>query len=179
MRATVAAIREAGGAVHLGPFDLPGVGRMAFVSDPQGNTFYVMRGASPEDSTAFRRHGAAGKGCWNELVTSDAAAGNAFYARVFGWSYPEAMTMPGEMGDYSLIECAGERLGATMKGQPGQPSGWQAYFRVPDIDVAAEAVRANGGQVIMGPMEVPGGERVLFGCDVAGAPVGFAAGQAQ
>lgn len=176
--ASAAAVVAAGGRIQFGPFDLEGVGRMAYVADPQGNGFYIMRGASDANSTAFVRHGGLGKACWNELITSDAAAGNAFYAAVFGWTYPDAMTMPGEMGDYTFIECAGERLGATMKGQPGHPSGWQAYFRVADIEAAAAAVRSGGGTVVMGPMDVPGGERVLFGCDAAGTPVGFVAGEA-
>ena len=40
-------------------FDMPGVGRMAFVHDPQGNPFYVMRGASEDSSTAYDRTGLA------------------------------------------------------------------------------------------------------------------------
>lgn len=176
--ATAAAITAAGGIVHLGPFDLEGVGRMAFAADPQGNVFYVMRGASPESSTAFAR-GAIGKASWNELVTSDAVAGNAFYADVFGWTYPDKMTMPDEMGDYTFIDCAGQALGATMTAQEGQPTGWQPYFRIADVDAAAETVRASGGTVFMGPMDVPGGERIIFGCDPAGTPVGFVSGGAQ
>lgn len=177
--ATAAAITAAGGSVHFGPFDLEGVGRMAFVADPQGNMFYVMRGATEgATSTVFQRHG-VGTARWNELITSDAVAGNAFYAEVFGWTYPERMTMPGDMGDYALIECSGQRLGATMKAQPGQPTGWNTYFGVADIDRAAEAFTAGGGTIAMGPMEVPGGERVFMGADAAGAPVGFAAGEAS
>lgn len=175
--ATAAAITAAGGSVHFGPFDLEGVGRMAFVADPQGNTFYVMHGATGgATSTAFVRDG-LGKARWNELITADAVAGNAFYAEVFGWTYPDKMTMPGDMGDYTYIECAGQRLGATMKGQPGQPTGWHTYFGVADIDRAADTFRAGGGTIAMGPMEVPGGERVFMGADAAGTPVGFAGGE--
>lgn len=176
--ATVAAITDAGGAVHLGPFDLAGVGRMAFVADPQGNTFYVMRDDSGESSTAFGRD-TLGACSWNELVTSDAVAGNAFYQAVFGWTYPRRMEMPGEMGDYTFFACAGQGLGATMKAQAGQPSGWTVYFRVADVEAADEAVKASGGTVHMGPMEVPGGERVIMASDPAGVPVGFVAGREQ
>src|SRR5690625_4135614 len=49
------AIANAGGAIHMPPTSLPGVGRMAMVTDPQGAAFYVMRGDSPEPSTAFRQ----------------------------------------------------------------------------------------------------------------------------
>jgi uncharacterized protein len=34
---------------------------------------------------------------------------------------------------------------------------WLYYFDVPDIDVAAERVKAHGGRIIEGPGEVPGG----------------------
>lgn len=168
--AAAAEIAAAHGTVHVEPFDLEGVGRMAFCADPQGNVFYVMRGFSDEASTAFARAG-MGKCNWNELVTADQEAGNTFYARVFGWTYPDKMPMPG-MGDYVFVEAAGETIGATMSRAGEMPAGWQFYFRVPDIAAAAETFRANGGTLFMEPMEVPGGDRIIFGTDPAGIPVG-------
>ncbi len=38
------------------------------------------------------------------------------------------------------------------------PPNWGIYFRVPDINQAAEKIKANGGQVTNGSMEVPGGD---------------------
>src|SRR5687767_8487219 len=49
----VAAITGAGGRVHMPAMDMPGVGRMALVADPQGVPFYVMRGESGEASASF------------------------------------------------------------------------------------------------------------------------------
>jgi len=43
------------------------------------------------------------------------------------------------------------------------------YFSVPDIEQAAETVRAAGGQVVRGPQEVPGGERIIHALDPQGA----------
>jgi predicted enzyme related to lactoylglutathione lyase len=51
--ASVMAIAADGGRVHMPAMDMPGVGRMAMVSDPQGVPFYVMRGASDGESTSF------------------------------------------------------------------------------------------------------------------------------
>ncbi|MEQ1399752.1 VOC family protein, partial [Salmonella enterica] len=51
--ATADAIRAAGGTVHMGPWTMPGVGRMAVVADPQGIPFYIMRGDSDASSTAY------------------------------------------------------------------------------------------------------------------------------
>ena len=149
---------------------LDGVGRMAMVADRQGFPFYVMRGASPESSTAWGRT-AMGKCNWNELSTPDQADANAFYARVFGWTYPDAMPM-GAMGDYMFIDAAGQGIGATMGRSDMQPEGWLFYFRVPDIDAAAVAVAVLGGAVHAGPMEVPGGERVIVASDPRGVSFG-------
>jgi len=119
-----------GGSIHLAPFEIPQAGRAAMVADPQGNPFYIMRGSSPDASTAWDRTG-MGKCNWNELATSDQAAGNAFYADVFGWNYPDKMAMPGDMGDYTFIDAAGQTIGATMKAgiQPGQPLLPRARYR--------------------------------------------------
>ncbi len=171
--ATAKLIAEKGGSVPLGPFDIPGAGRAAMVTDPQGNLFYIMRGSSAQSSTAWERTG-IGKCNWNELASSDQAASNAFYAEVFGWTYPEKMEMPGGMGDYMFIDAAGQVIGATVKAgiQPGQPKGWQFYFRAPDIEVAAETVRRLGGAVHAGPMDVPGGDRIIVASDPQGVNFG-------
>jgi predicted enzyme related to lactoylglutathione lyase len=49
------------------------------------------------------------------------------------------------------------------------PPNWQIYFLVPDINAATERVKANGGQIVLGPMEVPGGDWVVNGMDPQGA----------
>lgn len=46
---------------------------------------------------------------------------------------------------------------------------WQFYFNVPAIDAAAKRVTDNGGKILMGPMEVPGGSWIVQGMDPQGA----------
>lgn len=169
----VAKITAAGGSIHLPAFDMPGVGRMAMVADPQGNPFYVMRGESDEPSRSWDRTG-MGKCNWHELSTSDHAAGNAFYAEIFGWTYPDKMTMPQDMGDYVFAAVDGETFGATMKASL-QPPGWLFYFRAPDIEAAAAKVKAHGCPIHAGPMEVPGGDMIIVATDPHGAMFGVAA----
>lgn len=169
--ASAARIEAAGGSVAIAPFDLPGVGRMAFVADPHGIRFFIMRGASDRSSTAYERTG-MGKCNWNELATPDQAAANAFYADVFGWAYPDRMTMPGDMGDYIFVSVADQVIGATMKAVPGGPTGWQFYFRTPDIDATAAKVADAGGTLHYGPAEVPGGYRIIIASDVHGLMFG-------
>lgn len=167
--ASVAATVAAGGAVHLPAFDIPGVGRIAMVTDPQGAPFYLMRGAvEGETSTAFSVKG-QGHCAWNELVTSDSAAALDFYTKAFNWDLPEPMDM-GPMGKYHFIESGGTPIGAVCGPMPDMgPPKWNYYFRVPSIDAAVEKVKAGGGAVTQGPHEVPGEEWVIIGNDPQGA----------
>ena len=172
--ATAGQVKERGGDVHLAPFDIPGAGRAAMVGDPAGNPLYIMCGSSSESSTAFDRMG-MGKCNWNELASRDQTASNAFFAEVFGWVYPDKMTMPGDMGDYVFIQAGADTIGASMRAQADHPAGWTFYFRAPDIDAAAAHIASAGGQVLQGPMEVPGGDMVLVAKDPEGVRFGVAA----
>ncbi|HEU0099308.1 MAG TPA: VOC family protein [Allosphingosinicella sp.] len=166
--ASLAAIEAAGGTVHMPAMDLDGVGRIALAADPQGVPFYVMRGESDEASRSFDWK-KAGHCSWNELSTPDQAAALDFYTARFGWEKGEAMPM-GEMGEYQFIEHGGGMIGAVMTNPPGQPAGWKFAFGVRDIDEAAARIRGAGGAVHHGPVEVPGGDRVVMASDPQGIP---------
>lgn len=172
--ATLEKIVAKGGAVQMPAHDVPDVGRIAMVSDPQGVPIYVMRGASDEDSTAFQRRG-IGHVSWNELMTSDADAALAFYGEVFDVRKVGGMPMP-DGGEYSFFAHGGdEAIGAMMTRTDGQPPAWGFYFRVPDIEDGKGKVETDGGTVVFGPMEVPGGEFVLNAIDPHGVPFGLVA----
>ena len=80
---SVAAIKAAGGAVHVPATDIPGVGRFAMVGDPQGAIFYVMTPIGETPSPSFAP-GRPGHGGWNELHTTDWRAAFDFYSAQFG-----------------------------------------------------------------------------------------------
>ncbi|MBR0552565.1 VOC family protein [Stakelama marina] len=169
--ATVEKVKAAGGGVIMPPWTIEGVGRMALVHDPQGLPFYVMRGEPDEQSTAFDPTG-MGKCNWNELSTPDQEGAQAFYGDVFGWTFPDTMPM-GDMGDYVFVAVGDTTIGATMTApDSGPPPGWRFYFRAPDIEKAAETVKAKGGTVHHGPAEVPGGDRIIIASDPAGVMFG-------
>ncbi len=165
---TIGANTAAGGTVHMPATDIPGVGRLALLADPQGAVFYVMHGASEATSTAFSST-APGHCSWNELTTSDLTAALEFYGARFGWAKGEVMDM-GALGDYQFITQDGRGIGAMMTRQSdGPPPMWTYYFRVTDIDAAAESARAGGGHILHGPCAVPGGDHILIGTDPQGA----------
>ena len=175
--ASVAAIEQAGGKVQMPASDIPDVGRIAMVADPQGAPFYVMKPtpragqegkASDVFSTDQPQHVR-----WNELSTTDSDAAIAFYTRHFGWVQEGDMDM-GELGKYRFIHHGGVMIGAIMPKVPDMPvSLWSYYIGVDDIDRAAAAVKDGGGQIFHDPIEIPGGEFALNGMDPQGAAFGL------
>jgi predicted enzyme related to lactoylglutathione lyase len=174
--AAAKAVTAAGGTIQHGPWSVEGVGRMAVASDPQGAMFMLFRPQPPEgaappplDSESL---GVTG---WRELMTTDWQGAFDFYSKVFGWTVDYDFDM-GEMGTYRIFSTPGQpRAGGMMNKPAGNPAptAWGYYFRVDGIDAAAERVKAAGGQVIMGPMEVPDGQFVLVGVDPQGAGFGL------
>jgi len=170
--AAVAKVEANGGKTHLPAFDIPDIGRIAMVADPQGNPFYMMKPTPPkgdEDkvSTAFSTT-VEGHVNWNELSTPDPAAARTFYGELFGWTSDEFMPM-GELGEYRFFAHNGTTIGAVSGIVEGAPQGWRYYVRVPSISKTAEVVKESGGTVAMGPHEVPGGDFIIIGHDPQGA----------
>lgn len=174
--ASVNAITNHGGSVHMPAMDIPGVGRMAMVADPQGAPFYISRSASGAPSHSFAATAPKlGHGAWNELMSADPAAAKGFYGPLLGWVQDGALDM-GDLGQYEFWWASGKRFmqGAVMPMMPGVPqSAWTPYFRVADIDAAAAAITAHGGTLHGEPTEIPGGEFSLSAADPAGAGFGL------
>jgi predicted enzyme related to lactoylglutathione lyase len=175
--AAIEAIKADGGSVMMEPWDQPGVGRLAMVTGPEGAPFYLMDPIPPESdpnasSDVFSvdqpQHVR-----WNELWSSDPRKSVDFYTSRFSWVQNGDMDM-GEMGKYQFFELNGTMIGAVMPTMPDMPQAlWNFYIGVDDIDRAAEAVKAGGGQVINGPQEIPGGEYAVNGIDPQSAFFGL------
>ena len=176
--AAAAGVIAAGGAVYRDPWDIPGVGRLAFVADPQGAMFYIMKGASDgEASASFAKHEPLlGHCAWNELASADPEAAKAFYGELFRWRQDGEIDM-GSLGKYQFWQAGGDArygVGAVMPLMPGMPiSAWTYYFRVDDIDAAAAYTSANGGTALQEPTAIPGGEYSFSGLDPQGAVFGL------
>jgi predicted enzyme related to lactoylglutathione lyase len=177
---TVGAIEAAGGKSLMPAFDIPNIGRIAMVTDPQGAPFYVMKPTPPagrenEQSDVFSPD-AVERCSWNELSTSDPVAGRKFYTDQFGWGADEFMDM-GELGEYRFLEQNGTRIGALCGVMPGQQSKWRYYFRVPSITAAKATAEQKGGTIHMGPHQVPTGDWILIGSDPQGAEFALVGGE--
>ncbi|WP_367847694.1 VOC family protein [Rhodoferax sp. WC2427] len=166
--AHAARLTQMGGTVHVPGTDIPGVGRFAMVSDPQGAVFALFKGL-PAERPAPPPAGTPGTFGWNELHALDDAAAFALYADLFGWTAAEAMDM-GPMGIYQLFSAGSTPIGGMMRrADGGTRASWLYYIHVEQIDAAADRVRAHGGQVLNGPMEVPGNMWIVQCVDPQGA----------
>jgi uncharacterized protein len=167
--ATTARAQELGAKVMVPPTAIPTVGRFAVIADPQGALIAPYTPDKPRPEAEGKPP--VGEFSWHELATTEPEAAFDFYHEIFGWEKTSAMDM-GEAGVYQMYGRGGPDLGGIYKkaaDSPGVP-GWLHYGRVADLNAALEAVREKGGQVLNGPMEVPGGDMIAVLLDAQGGP---------
>ncbi len=93
--------------------------------------------------------------CWNGIITTNIEATAAFFPEVLGWSVVKTEMDGQEMlmfanGDVPLAHLRGPQM-------DGEPSWWNNYLRVEDVDASAKAVAAGGGKILVPPTDiVPG-----------------------
>lgn len=170
--ATVTQAESLGAKVIQPPADIPGTGRFAVLTDPQGARFGILQ-PLPMDTAPTPSFAPAvmGHGAWQDLVTSDADAALAFYGALFGWTVARSMPMGPDM-TYHILSHKGQDIGGTFTSAAAPY--WKPYFSVASATAAAEAVKASGGQVLHGPDPVPGGLFTLQITDPQGAILGLA-----
>jgi uncharacterized protein len=175
----VAHITRLGGNAVSPVIEVPTVGRMQMMKDPQGAAFYIIQPAPTDERPETAPE--VGEASWHELMTTDAPAAMKFYTEIFGWQPSETLDM-GPMGKYHMFNRPHGMIGGMMNKPPEMaqvPPHWMIYFRVPDINAAVERIKANGGKVLNGPMEVPGGDQIVNAVDPQGAPFSLHAKNAQ
>jgi uncharacterized protein len=155
-----------GATVVVPPTDIPQVGRFSIFTDPDGATMAMLAPLGPDGDLPDPvpdQHVS-----WHELMANDPEKELAFYSALFGWVQTETFESP--MGTYRMYGRDGRTLGGMGKRPADYPAPphWLYYVKVDGLDAALERVRKAGGQVMHGPMEVPGGSRVAQCMDPQG-----------
>jgi len=164
-------VKRLGGTVHVPPQNIGDISRFALVADPQMGTLALLQWLKPRREQPVKP-GAPGRIRWHELFAADVEKALVFYAALFGWQKTGA---DGDtIGAYQLFSAAGETIGAML----AKPSTiavpfWLHYFEIGDIDAAVERVRAGGGKILNGPLEVAGGAWAAQCGDPQGAVFGL------
>jgi len=169
--------KKLGGMVYRPPNDIPNVGRFAIIGDPQRAMIALFKLSNPMQGEQPPQ-GTAGHIGWNELYAVDWEKVFGFYASMFGWRKDQSMDM-GAMGTYQLFAHGEQAIGGMMNKPAQMPAPcWTFYFNVTDVDAALERVKAGGGQVINGPMQVPGDAWIVQALDPQGAMFAVVGGRA-
>ncbi len=163
--ATVAQVKELGGKVYVVE-TVPNVGRLAVIADPQGGVIAIV---APNEDMAAHDLAKNGEFSWHELYTTDYEAAFRFYQAIAGWEKLGELDM-GPAGKYLLWGRNGKQLGGMMnKPAKEMPTGWMYYVTASDLDAALARAKTKGAKVLNGPMEVPGGQRIVQLADPQGA----------
>jgi uncharacterized protein len=124
-------------------------------------------------STAQSTDARYGKFIWNDLVTTDLTACRQFYGSLLGWSFQQK-TRDGRT--YLVAEIGGTPVAGLLdvRDLKDANSQWVSFMSVPDVDAAAEQVRAAGGRILVQPRPIKVGGRAAVVVDPQGAPLGLA-----
>lgn len=114
--------------------------------------------------------------CWSQLNSTDAAACEPFYARLFGWSATHE-----DMGGahLTLFTRGSEQIATLMQIPPQPPSGeaprshWMGYVWVEDLDAAFAQSKRLGATPFVAPSPIPGVGRFAVIGDPGGAVLGI------
>jgi predicted enzyme related to lactoylglutathione lyase len=113
----------------------------------------------------------AGVPSWVDVSTPDLDKTSAFYSALFGWECPPG---PEEAGGYRVCTLKGRTVaGIAPQMAPEQPTVWSSYVNVDDADDVIARVTANGGSVMVPPMDVMTAGRMAFFFDPVGAALGI------
>ncbi|MCW8983720.1 MAG: VOC family protein [Thermoanaerobaculales bacterium] len=112
-----------------------------------------------------------GRFVWYDLMTDDPKAAQDFYTQLIGWGTQE---WEGGEQPYTMWTNKETPLGGVMElpeeaKAAGAPPHRTAYVSVKDVNESVAKVAELGGQVLNGPMEVPGGDLIAQCVDPQGA----------
>ncbi len=166
--AAIAANGAAGGKTLQAGVDIPEVGRIAVLLDPQGAVWCPFRSLKDDvmpDFAALQ----PGDFTWEELLTPDSEAAATLYAEMLG--YEVQLVDMAELGPYRLLKVQGKGLAGIMTMPPAleAPPGWLTYVFMPDVDATAAKARELGGSIHVEPTDLPGTGRFAVLADPQGA----------
>jgi hypothetical protein len=171
---TASKVRDAGGSVMMEPFDIPGSGRMAVFTDPEGAAFCVWQAKEFKGARVVNDPGSLN---FNGLNTRDVGGAESFYGSVFGWQaralvgaemwtldgygdflerhHPDLRKQMAEAGAPAGFEDVVASIIPITDDQPDTPAHWSVTFAVDDADATAAKAVELGGKVIVPPFDAP------------------------
>ena len=103
---------------------------------------------------------------WVDLGAPDPQQAADFYSALFGWDVPPGAE---EAGGYRVAMVGDDAVAGIGPQQSPGPPYWTTYVNVSDADATTAKVTANGGQVLVPPMDVLDAGRMAVFMDPLGA----------
>ena len=118
---------------------------------------------------------AQGSPCWVSLMAHDLGTARDYYGALLGWEFTSASS---RLGPYVRAARGGEPVAWIAAVPPGMssPVEWTTYFAADSTDEIAQRIRACGGTVAVGPLQVGGAGRLAIASDPYGAVFGIREG---
>lgn len=165
--AALARAESLGGRRLFDPFDVPGFGRGAMLTDAVGAVASLWQAANPADAGDFVMYEDHAIG-WVELAARDGDRARDFYRGLLGWTIEDSAN-----GGFRYLECAagGVRHGGILpmtKEWGDTPSHWSVYVPVADVDACCARTTQLGGTVCVPAFDAPGVGRIARIDDPAG-----------
>lgn len=109
-----------------------------------------------------------GKFIWHDLLSTDIQASGQFYEKLFGWHIDYQQ-------EYAIVYNNGKRIAGIQKVQSSdgqeQHGIWMPSVSVADVDAAVTQVKAGGGQILKGPLDMKLRGRAALIKDPEGAEI--------
>ena len=165
--ATAARLARLGGSVDVPPTAAADISRFSIFTDPQNARLALFKWLKPDQQPSADPD-ALGRVGWHELLAADVEQAWAFYGELFGWQKEDAGSP--EPSPYRFFSAGGLTIGSMLAKPEAVPEAfWLYYFNVGDIDATIRRVDAGGGEVLEGPLEMPGGSWIARCADPQGA----------
>ena len=105
---------------------------------------------------------------WYDLMSTDPAVTDAFYAGVFGWTVEAGASLP---NGYRSWTQHGETFGGVLPWDAAAgPGSWLGYVQISALDDLVDLTEELGGTVHVEPTEIPAVGRFAIIADEAGRP---------
>ena len=130
------------GATLQDAVDIPGLARLATLSDPEGAVFGLWQ-PLPHHGAEFME--GVGSLWWVEVLSNDVAAACRFYGGLFGWTYNDRPLQP--FASYTFFKRDDVHEGGVLPIDPDWDVSprWNSIFSVADADATIQRAQALGG----------------------------------
>ena len=170
---SVAKIKELGGSVHE-TLAVPGVGTMAYATDPDGAEFAPFQDENADYQHELPHGVQPGGGiAWHELTANDQNKADAFYSEIFGWG--KVVWPMDDGGEYHGLTIGEIPVAGVFKRPEQVPyCYWSIYFEAPGtVEQTVTDVKRLGGSVLRDTFTVEGTGDIAIVKDPAGAVFGL------